>query len=145
MLTRNATPQDLDQLSILFDKYRMFYDKTSDVNAAKEFLKARFEKKDSHIFVSENNTLTGFTQIYPLLSSVRMKPLWLLNDLFVDESARGQKVGEALMLTAIKAAKSAGACGLMLETGVSNVVGQNLYEKLGFIKAVNEFHYSLDF
>ncbi|MFT6850667.1 MAG: ribosomal protein S18 acetylase RimI-like enzyme [Sphingobacteriales bacterium] len=145
MLIRDAQPSDLKQLSVLFDNYRQFYLKSSDIAAAESFLKERLEKKDSHILVADNGDLIGFTQIYPLLSSIRMKPLWLLNDLFVDEAVRGQKVGEKLMLGASEMAKSAGACGLMLETGISNIVGQKLYEKLGYKKAINEFHYSLDF
>ena len=30
----------------------------------------------------------GFTQLYPSFSSVRMRPIWVLNDLFVAEGGR---------------------------------------------------------
>jgi hypothetical protein len=42
---RKATQDDLVQLSQLFDGYRMFYHKTSDLSAAQQFLSERLEKK----------------------------------------------------------------------------------------------------
>ena len=54
-------------------------------SGAENFLKERLENQDSEIFVAEENgILTGFTQLYPLFSSTRMKRYWLLNDLFVN-------------------------------------------------------------
>lgn len=38
---RKATIQDLLQLSELFDQYRVFYHKESDIPAAEKFLKER--------------------------------------------------------------------------------------------------------
>ncbi|MBP7357540.1 MAG: GNAT family N-acetyltransferase, partial [Cloacibacterium sp.] len=71
--TRKATLEDLPQLSNLFDQYRSFYHKESDVNGAENFLKERLKNQDSEIFVAEENgILTGFTQLYPLFSSTRM-------------------------------------------------------------------------
>lgn len=59
--SRKAAISDLPQLAELFDQYRIFYHKTSDVPAATNFLKERLENKDSEIFVvEENGILTGF-------------------------------------------------------------------------------------
>ena len=97
--TEQATLQHIDSLSNLFDQYRVFYQKPSDVTGAKQFLEARIKANESVIFVSfdENNQMTGFTQLYPLFSSTRMKRLWLLNDLFVPASFRGKGFSVALM------------------------------------------------
>ena len=80
-----ATSQHIDQVVDLFDAYRVWYRKPSDKAAAKAFLLERIYAKESIIFVCENEEkqLVGFTQLYPLFSSTRMKRLWLLNDLFV--------------------------------------------------------------
>src|SRR5690349_17530868 len=95
---RNATTHDLVQLARLFNAYRVFYKKESDIEAATLFLKERMNKNESVIFVSLNNeTITGFTQLYPLFSSTRMRRLWLLNDLFVEEKFRGQGISVALI------------------------------------------------
>lgn len=131
--TRKATIQDLSQLAELFDQYRIFYHKESDIPAAESFLKERIEKADSEIFVAESEgNLTGFVQLYPLFSSTRMKRYWLLNDLFVNENYRGKGFSKELIEEAKELAKSTDACGVFLETGKSNDVGNELYPSCGF-------------
>jgi GNAT superfamily N-acetyltransferase len=134
MLIRKATEKDLRQVAELFDAYRVFYHKKSDLGAAKVFLRERLTAKDSVIFVCENqdDKLVGFTQLYPLFSSTRMKRLWLLNDLFVDPDSRGKGVSIRLIERAKELAKDTDACGLILETGKNNKVGNKLYPKMGF-------------
>ena len=87
---REAKLSDLENLSDLFNSYRMFYGKKSDLKVANEFLRSRIENKDSKIFVCDlNNELSGFVQLYPIFSSTRVSKYWLLNDLFVDIKKRG--------------------------------------------------------
>lgn len=131
--TRKATIQDLPQLALLFDQYRVFYHKESDIPAAESFLKERIEKADSEIFVAEREgDLVGFVQLYPLFSSTRMKRYWLLNDLFVNENYRGKGFSKELIEETKELAKSTDACGVLLETGKSNDVGNKLYPSCGF-------------
>lgn len=131
--TRKATVQDLEQLAGLFDQYRIFYHKDSDIPAAEKFLKERIENKDSEIFVAENKgKLVGFVQLYPLFSSTRMKRYWLLNDLYVNENFRGKGFSKQLIEKSKELAKSTGAAGILLETGKSNDIGNQLYPSCGF-------------
>ncbi len=130
---RKATIHDLPQLAELFDQYRVFYHKYSDIPAAESFLKERIEKGDSEIFVAESEgDLFGFVQLYPLFSSTRMKRYWLLNDLFVNENYRGKGFSKELIEEAKELAKSTNAAGILLETGKSNDVGNKLYPSCGF-------------
>lgn len=132
-MTRKATIQDLQQLSELFDQYRIFYHKDSDIPAAEGFLKERIENKDSEIFVAENaGKLVGFVQLYPLFSSTRMKRYWLLNDLYVNENYRGKGFSKELIEEAKELAKSTNSAGILLETGKSNDIGNQLYPSCGF-------------
>ncbi len=132
-MTRKATIADVKKLAELFDQYRIFYHKESDVPAAEKFLKERLENKDSEIFVAENDgKLVGFVQLYPLFSSTRMKRYWLLNDLFVNGNHRGKGYSKALIEEAKQMAKSTDACGILLETGKSNDIGNQLYPACGF-------------
>ncbi len=132
-MTRKATPQDIGQLSELFDQYRIFYHKDSDIPNAEKFLTERIENRDSEIFVAEHaGKLVGFVQLYPLFSSTRMKRYWLLNDLFVNESYRGKGFSKALIEKAKEMAISTDACGILLETGKSNDIGNKLYPSCGF-------------
>ncbi|MEC3874820.1 GNAT family N-acetyltransferase [Chryseobacterium salviniae] len=132
-MTRKATNTDVQQLAELFDQYRIFYHKASDIPAAEKFLKERIENNDSEIFVAEyNGKLVGFVQLYPLFSSTRMKRYWLLNDLFVNEQHRGKGYSKELIEEAKKMARFTNSCGILLETGKSNDIGNKLYPACGF-------------
>ena len=140
-----ATLSHLDQLAVLFDGYRIFYKQASDIDACRSFLKERLENDESVIFSVENeqSDLLGFTQLYPLFSSVRVRRVWLLNDLFVAMNARRLGVGEMLMNAARDFAKETGARGVALETGVNNTSAQALYEKLGYERVEGAYWYFL--
>src|SRR5437868_3542108 len=96
---RKAEISDLDNLVPLFDQYRTFYNKESDLPGARDFLQERLKQKDSEIYVAinPNGKMTGFAQLYPLLSSTRMKRFWLLNDLFVHAAYRGHGISILLI------------------------------------------------
>jgi ribosomal protein S18 acetylase RimI-like enzyme len=134
VLIKKADITDIEQLSKLFDEYRIFYRKDSDLLGAKNFLTERITNKESEIIVAENaeKTLMGFIQLYPLFSSTRMKRLWLLNDLYVNEKYRGKEVSVALMNEAKVFATKTNSAGLILETEKSNTIGNKLYPKVGF-------------
>jgi len=126
----------------LFNQYRIFYGKFSDLGMAKGFIDARLENDESVIFVAlEENKPVGFTQLYPKYSSARLTKNWILNDLFVDLNHRKQGIGEALINTAMNFAKKQGATFVQLETAVDNYTAQKLYEAIGFKKQEpdNEF------
>jgi ribosomal protein S18 acetylase RimI-like enzyme len=131
---RNATPSDLPELARLFDAYRVFYGKPSDKAAARAFLKARMDGGESHVLVAEDGQggLAGFTQLYPLFSSVAMKPVLILNDLFVDDNHRRNGIAHQLLDAAVTHARKQGAIRLVLETGVNNTQARALYEKAGW-------------
>lgn len=132
-MIRKATVTDVQQLAGLFDQYRIFYHKNSDIPAAEKFLAERIKNNDSEIFVAKyEGKLVGFVQLYPLFSSTRMKRYWLLNDLYVNENYRGKGYSKALIEEAKQMAKSTDACGILLETGKSNDIGNKLYPACGF-------------
>ncbi|MEO7535410.1 MAG: GNAT family N-acetyltransferase [Ferruginibacter sp.] len=132
---RKANESDIDKLSILFDDYRVFYKKKTDVEGAKKFLIERIKNNESQIFVAENDEreLMGFVQLYPVFSSTRMKRLWLLNDLFVKPAFRSKGVSIALIDECKELCRQSGSCGLLLETAKDNTIGNNLYLKTGFL------------
>lgn len=139
-----ADASHLAPLVDLFDGYRRFYRKASDPDGARAFLGARFRAADSVIFVAEHeDTLVGFTQLYPLFSSVRMRRVWLLNDLYVAAEARRAGVGEALMEAARAFASADGAVALQLSTELDNVDAQALYERLGYERDATFASYEL--
>ena len=141
-IIRKANLQDIEGLAALFNGYRIFYKKESDLAAAKNFLTARIKQKESEIFVAEvAGKLVGFTQLYPLFSSTRMKRLWLLNDLFVDSNYRGQGISVQLIDAAKDLCRQTNACAMMLETEMSNIIGNQLYPRTDFELDTEHNHY----
>jgi len=130
---RQATIRDMEQLVPLFDKYRQFYGRASDLQAAREFLLARFNNDESTVFIAhEGEMALGFTQLYPSFSSITLARIFVLNDLFVHEQARRQGVASALMRAAVRFATALGADRLLLSTAITNDGAQALYQSAGW-------------
>ena len=128
-----ATINDLEVLSVLFDGYRQFYGRDSDVAAAKQFLLDRFNHGESVLFLAlEGSNPIGFTQLYPSFSSVSLGRILILNDLFVSASGRRKGAGSALLSAAVEYAKAVGAIRLGLSTALTNTTAQALYEADGW-------------
>ena len=141
MIIRRAKRKDIDQLSVLLDKYRVFYKQQSDVGAAKSFLKKRMKRKESVIFVAEERkNLVGFTQLFPIFSSVSMKRTWLLNDLYVNEKARGMGAGSKLLNAAKEFGQETNSKWLLLQTAADNFTAQKVYEKNGWVRDTAFFY-----
>jgi GNAT superfamily N-acetyltransferase len=144
MQVRLAHMDDLDEVTRLFDRYRIFYGQISDLDAARQFIQMRFQQGDSTILIALHELRgVGFTQLYPSFSSVSMKRVWILNDLFVEETARCQSVGTQLMQAAESFARQTGAVRIALSTQMTNQKAQSLYESRRYVKDEVFYHYSL--
>jgi ribosomal protein S18 acetylase RimI-like enzyme len=145
--TSRAALEDLDALATLFDGYRVFYKQPSDPALAHAFIGERLRRDESVIFIARDGAsreALGFTQLYPMFSSVSARRIWVLNDLFVASTARKRGVARALMDRARDFATEAGALRLILETAEDNRAAQALYESLGYVLESGERHYSLE-
>jgi GNAT superfamily N-acetyltransferase len=130
---RQAVLTDLDALVPLFDCYRQFYGCVSDLTAAREFLKARFQHGESVLFLAsdEDNPL-GFTQLYPSFSSISLSRTFILNDLFVAPAGRRQGIATRLLAAAADYARNINAVRLSLSTEITNETAQALYQSAGW-------------
>jgi ribosomal protein S18 acetylase RimI-like enzyme len=140
-----AKINNLDSVTELFDLYRQFYKQESDVDAARSFIKQRLELNDSTILLalSAENLPIGFTQLYPAFSSVAMKPMLYLNDLFVHTTERKSGIGKALLDAAYDFAIESGVGNLKLATAVDNFAAKSLYENNSYIKVTAFDHYTM--
>ncbi|WP_077304541.1 GNAT family N-acetyltransferase [Terribacillus halophilus] len=144
MKITKATLQDVKQTAALFDQYRQFYKQAPDLNGAEAYLTERLEKEESVIFLAKmEERCVGFAQLYPTYSSIGMKRAWILNDLFVAESSRKQGVGEKLLEAAKILAMETGAASIALSTAPDNEKAQRLYERKGYVRDQQFFHYEL--
>ncbi|MFS1513768.1 GNAT family N-acetyltransferase [Chengkuizengella sp. SCS-71B] len=140
-----ATIRELEEVAVLFDQYRIFYEQPSDIEGARKFLYERFEHQQSIIFLAKDEVeevAVGFTQLFPIFSSVSMKRTWLLNDLYVNENFRGRGIAQGLLESAKTFAKQTNAKGVELATAKDNLTAQRIYEALGYEKD-DFFHYFL--
>ena len=144
MQIHQATSVDIDDLTLLFDAYRQFYGQAPAPMAAAAFIAERLAKSESVIFLARGETgeAIGFAQLYPAFSSVAMKRMWYLNDLFVAASARQQGVARALLKQVATFAREPDALTVKLATAVSNLPAKALYESEGYQKVVAFDHYT---
>jgi GNAT superfamily N-acetyltransferase len=140
---RQATIFDVDLLAPLFDAYRQFYRKPSDLSLARRFLRERFQHNQSIVFlaVRQDGSAVGFTQLFPSFSSASAAPILILNDLFVRPEARRKRVGSSLLAAGF--GRAVGAVRLTLSTETTNVTAQALYETEGWTRQIDFYVYNL--
>jgi len=136
-----AKEKHIPTLIPLLDKYRIFYNQNSDEQEAQRFLEARIKNKDSIIFIAfYDGSPAGFTQLYSSFSTVSLKPIFILNDLYVYNEFRKKGIGEVLLSSAKDYCILLEYKGLALETAINNPA-QKLYERLGWKKNTSSLYY----
>jgi len=140
-----ADEYNVGEAAGVFDLFRQFFGEQTDIKACEEFLVARQKAEESIVFFARDDVgnVLGFTQLYPIFSSVPFRRDLLLGDLFVSEISRGKGVGRKLL----EAAKSYGAevesKGMLLVTDIANTKAQALYESFGFERDNERYYYYL--
>lgn len=130
---RRASIDDAARVAALFDEYRQFYGQAPDLRGARQFIGSRLEAGDSVLLLGNRDRhLVGFAQLYPSFSSLSMKRVWILNDLFVHVDYRRAGVGYALLEAAEKFAEGSDSKGLVLSTKKTNAGAKALYEARGW-------------
>ncbi|WP_297835885.1 N-acetyltransferase [Pseudomonas sp.] len=131
-----ATLEHLDLLTPLFVKYREFYGELSYPESSRAFLEKRLRRKESVVYLAlpddDDKKLLGFCQLYPSYSSLSLKRVWILNDIYVAEDARRQLVADHLLKVAKKMAKDTQAVRMRVSTSSNNEVARKTYESIGF-------------
>ncbi|MDF9754835.1 MULTISPECIES: GNAT family N-acetyltransferase [Pseudomonas] len=142
-----ATLEHLDLLTPLFVKYREFYGQLPYPDSSRAFLEKRLKRKESIIYLAlpddGDDRLMGFCQLYPSFSSLSLKRVWILNDIYVAEDSRRMLVADNLMREAKKMAKKSNAVRMRVSTSSDNEVAQKTYESMGFRKDTEFENYIL--
>jgi ribosomal protein S18 acetylase RimI-like enzyme len=99
-----------------------------------DFLLAVLRDESSTLLVArdESNRIIGALTliIYTVPTGIRS----IIEDVIVDESARGKGIGEKLMIKAIEIAKQKGTKNISLTSNPQRIAANQLYIKLGFQK-----------
>jgi ribosomal protein S18 acetylase RimI-like enzyme len=130
-----ATTEDLASLTRLYIAYCVFYGEAPEEKRATAFILDRLKQSSGRYFLAWNGgDAVGFMHLMPSTNTLAMRPIWLLEDLYVDISARGQGVATALLSHAETFARSTGAERLTLATAHDNLAAQHIYKKLGYVR-----------
>ena len=86
----------------------------------------------------ENRRIIGFLTlvVYPIPTGI----VGWIEDVVVDEAARGQGAGEALTRAALERAQSMGAKSVSLTSRPTREAANRLYQRVGFAKPETNFY-----
>jgi ribosomal protein S18 acetylase RimI-like enzyme len=114
--------------------------RSSSPPTAEELNKIVAHEASTLLLASEGKTILGSMTLvlFPIPTGIRA---WI-EDVIVDESARGRGVGEALNRRALKIALNAGAQTVDLTSRPSRDAANRLYQRLGFVaRETNVYRY----
>lgn len=129
---RIAGPADVEPVTRLVGGFRDFLGGGSPTNAEIEATASTLLKDRSTEFLLIGDPERGFAQTRFRLSVwTGTEDAWL-EDVFVEESARGEGFGRKLVEAAIQRARSRGCGRIQLDANQSNEPAVRLYESCGF-------------
>jgi GNAT superfamily N-acetyltransferase len=112
IVIRVARPSDVEALVGVFDEYRAFYRQQPNATSVEDFVTERLERNDSTIIVAidaSSGEPAGFVHLYPSHSVVRLRPSWILTDIYVASAHRGKGIARRLLHAASDHALKTGA------------------------------------
>ncbi|MHC0035542.1 GNAT family N-acetyltransferase [Pseudoneobacillus sp. C159] len=135
MTIRPVMKEDQDQLYILMVQYIVdFYhrpqpEKQELINLINHLID---HPTSGQQFVAEREgVLLGFATLYFTFSTLQVKKAAILNDLFVAEMGRGEKIGERLFQHCLSYIRENQFAYMTWETAKDNHIAQSLYHKMG--------------
>lgn len=141
---KRATEADIPELAALFDDYRVFYQAPSTPAKTEAFVTGLLAHGSTRFFLAreaDDLPALGFVHLMPSINTVAMRPIWLLEDLYVLPSTRKAGVASALMRHAEEFAGDTGAERITLATAHNNSKAQSLYKRLGYLREEHFWYY----
>jgi ribosomal protein S18 acetylase RimI-like enzyme len=143
-----ASTRDIPEVVRLYAAYRVFYGEAPDEARASTFIRDRVTlsaaQPAGQFTVAQyflawtasagSRKAVGFMHLMPSSNTLAMRPIWFLEDLYVDPGARRQGIATAFLEHAEEFARSTGAERLTLATAHDNVAAQGVYRKLGYVR-----------
>lgn len=145
---QSASLRDVTEVARLFNAYRAFYGEAQDEARELEFIRDRIALASAQppgqfsvaqYFLAWTNSpdgrrAVGFMHLMPSTNTLAMRPIWFLEDLFIEPSARRRGIATAFLRYAEDFARSTGAERLTLATAHDNTAAQSVYRKLGYVR-----------
>ena len=139
-----AQPDDFEKIGEVFNLYRQFYEKESNIEACKNYIYERLINNEAQIFYIENEKeCMGITQLYTTFDSLELSKKIILYDLYVRSEYRNKGIGRMLMNAAKSFAEKKGVTSIELSTSINNKNAQSLYESLDYQRDTEFYDYYL--
>jgi GNAT superfamily N-acetyltransferase len=126
--------EEFEGLLPLIAAYQRFYEAAEiDEQRNRAFFRRFLAPSEDGLLLGARSEgrLVGYACLYWHFSSTRAKETVLMNDLYVEESARGQGVGRALIEATAEVARERGAASIEWSTAPDNHTAQRLYDSTG--------------
>ena len=139
-----AQPDDFEKIGEVFNLYRQFYEKESNIEACRNYIYERLINNEAQIFYIENEKeCMGITQLYTTFDSLELSKKIILYDLYVRSEYRNKGIGRMLMNAAKSFAEKKGVTSIELSTSINNKNAQSLYESLDYQRDTEFYDYYL--
>jgi GNAT superfamily N-acetyltransferase len=138
----------LDAVLPLIAAYQRFYGVEGPDEARNRAFWSRFTVPDGDrgvlLAAYDDGRPAGFATVYWAWESIAARDAAVLNDLYVDDTARGSGTGRALMEAAFAAARDRGLEAISWMTALDNRRAQRLYETIDGSTRDVWFEYGVD-
>jgi len=129
-----VTDEQFETLVPMIADYQRFYEvEKIDDERNRAFFSRFIDPSDDGTLIAawDGDRLLGYACLYWHLSSLAAAETVLMNDLYVDEAARGHGIGRALIEASAGIARARGAQLLEWSTAPDNHTAQRLYDSTG--------------
>ena len=126
--------EEFEGLLPLIAAYQRFYEvEEIDEERNRSFFRRFLAPSEDGLLLGARSEgrLVGYACLYWHFSSTKATETVLMNDLYVDESARGRGVGRALIEASTEVARERGLASVEWSTAPDNRTAQRLYDSTG--------------
>ncbi len=138
IIIRHALKNDCKQLLVLMKKLAKFEGYLEHFSVTvDDLIQHGFPSDNRHpptfytIVADQENQLLGYVVYYFIPFTYDLRPTLFIKELYIDESSRGKKIGQKIMLATIEDAKEKGCGRLKWDVLSDNVNAQEFYKQLG--------------
>ena len=147
MSIRTATAADLPRLIELLAQLRPDEPEAEDPSRVEDYARvfARMTAQGQRVLVAEDDGRIAGALVLAIIENITRKgtPYAIIENVVVDEAARGRRHGEALIEQAIAEARRAGCYKVSLTSNKRRGDAHRFYERLGFVQTHEAFRIDL--
>jgi GNAT superfamily N-acetyltransferase len=129
-----VAPEEFEELLPLIAAYQRFYEvEEIDEGRNRDFFRRFLSPSEDGLLLGAraDGRLLGYACLFWHFSSLQAEEVVLLNDLYVEEDARGRGVGRALIEATAAVTRERGAPFFEWVTAPENRAAQRLYDSTG--------------